>query len=200
MQRLVLWTAIFLFAVSCSAQKNEADVVLGNTWSFNSKTTASIPGFVSPLTFGSGRDSTLTYEVGVARQLFNFRPGSFSLELNAAGFPANLKGNPAAVFVVPGGRFSFLPRSRVSPFASAGVGFVHLAKGGSPSTNAAAFQFGGGADVKTPIHFLQLRVEARDFLATQSGFANIDSSFPGVTATGSSRNHLLIGGGTVLRF
>ena len=200
MKNLILWSAIFFLVVSCSAQKNEVDAVLGNTWSFNSNTSVAIPGISSPLTIPSGINSKVTYEAGFARQLVNFRPGSLSLELNAAGFPASLNGNPAAVFLVPGARFSFVPRSRVSPFASAGAGFVHLSRGGIPSTNAAAFQFGGGADVKTPIRFLKLRAEVRDFLATDSGFANFTTGIPGVSARGSSRNHVLVGGGAVLRF
>lgn len=200
MKNLILWSAIFFFAVSCLAQKNEFDMVLGNTWSFNSNTSIAIPGISSPFTLPSGRNSKLTYEAGFARQLVSFRSTSLGLELNAAGFPASLNSNPAAVFLVPAARFSFLPRSRVSPFTSAGVGFVHLARSPFPSTNAAAFQFGGGADVKTPIRFLKVRAEARDFLATDSGFANIATGFPAVSARGSSRNHLLVGGGAVLRF
>ena len=77
---------------------------------------------------------------------------------------------------------------------------MHLSRGGTPSTNAAAFQFGGGADVKTWTRFLNLRAEVRDFLATDSGFANILTTVPGVSAHDSSRNHLLLGGGAVLRF
>ena len=200
MNRFLLWSAIFFFAVACSAQKNEVDVVLGNTWSMNSNTSVAIPGLSGPLTLGSGVNSKVTYEAGFARQLAGFRVGSLALELNAAGFPASLNGNPAAVFLVPGAKFSFLPRSRVSPFASAGAGFVHLSRGGTPATNAAAFQFGGGVDVKTPIRFLHFRAEGRDFLATDSGFANIETSIPGVAAHGSSRNHVLVGGGAVLRF
>jgi hypothetical protein len=200
MKSLILWSAMFFLAVSCLAQKNEVDMVLGNTWSFSSNTSIAIPGIIPPLTFPSGHSSKLTYEAGFARQLVSFRPVTFGLELNAAGFPASLNGNPAAVFVVPAARFNFLPRGRVSPFASAGAGFVHLARGSFPSTNTAAFQFGGGVDVKTPIRFLNLRVEARDFLAARSGFANIATSFPGVSAHDASRNHLLVGGGAVLRF
>jgi hypothetical protein len=198
MRKLFLWCGLFLFPVLSFGQKNEVDVVLGNTWSLNSNTTIAIPG-LSPVTVGSGRVSNLTYEVGLARQLASFGPGALSLELNAAGFPKSLD-NFASVFVVPAAKFTFMPRSRVSPFASAGVGFVHLAASPLPSVYAAAFQFGGGADVKTPIRFLNLRVEARDFLATQSGFASLTQGNPGTTFSGSSRNHVLFGGGAVLRF
>jgi len=200
MKRILVWSGIVLFAASCSAQKNEVDMVLGNTRSFSSNTTFSTPTFSR--TVPSLRDSNLTYEVGVARQLASFKPASLSLELTAAGFPA--PADFASLFVVPAARFTFLPRNRVSPFASTGAGFVHLSRNGVPSTNAVAYQFGGGVDVRTPIRFVSIRGEARDFLASQSGFASGFSSFttvaPGVKVTGSFRNHLLLGGGAAFRF
>ncbi len=198
MGRVLVWSGILLLATSCFAQKNELDMVLGNSWSFNSNTTVTRGGF-PPLTFRSGRASNLTYEIGVARQLASFRPVSLSLELTAAGFPASFT-NFASVFVTPAAKFTLLPRGRISPFASAGVGFVHLERGGVPNTNGVGYQFGGGVDVKTRFRFLSLRAEARDFLASQSGFADLRISTPGVTATGSFRNHVLLGGGAVLRF
>jgi hypothetical protein len=191
-----------LFAVSCWAQKNEVDMVLGNTWSFNSNTSLSLTTSSGPFFggFRSGQNSNLTYELGLARRLTSFGPTSFSLELTSAGFPANLNsGSFGSVFIVPGAKFSFLPRSTVSPFVSSGVGYVHLAKGGFAPTNAIAFQFGGGADVKTPVRFLKLRAEARDFLASQSGLGNI-RLLPGEAASGSHRNHLLLGGGVAFHF
>ena len=200
MKRILVWSGIVLFAASCPAQKNELDMVLGNTRSFSSNTTFSTPIFSR--TVPSLRASNLTYEIGVARQLASFKPASLSLELTSAGFPA--RGDFASVFVVPAAKFTFLPQNRISPFASTGVGFVHLSMGGVPSTNAVAYQFAGGVDVKTPIRFLSIRGEARDFLASQSGFASAFSRFatvsPGTTVTGSSRNHLLVGGGAVFRF
>lgn len=206
MKKILVWSGIFLFAASCSAQKNEVDMVLGNTWSFNSNTTLSGPSPTFSGTVPSGRNSNLTYEVGLARQLASFRPASLSLELTAAGFPAHQSRNTnfSSVFVVPAAKFSFLPQNRVSPFATTGVGFVHLSRGGVTSTNAAAYQFGGGTDVKTPVRFLSFRAEVRDFLASESGFASGISHFailqPGATVKGSSRNHILAGGGAVLRF
>lgn len=127
---------------------------------------------------------------------------NLGLELTAAGFPA--PADFASVFVIPAAKFSFLPQKRISPFVSTGVGYVHLSRNGVPSVNAVAYQFGGGADVKSLIHFLSFRAEARDFLASQSGFASGFSRFttlaPGVTVKGSFRNHILVGGGAVLRF
>ncbi len=202
MKRILVWSGIVLFAASCSAQKNEVDMVLGNTRSFRSNTTFSSPTFSR--TVPSLRNSNLTYEVSLARQLATFRPARLSLELTAAGFPVHLHTDFASVFVVPAAKFTFLPQNRVSPFVSTGVGYVHLSSGGIPSTNAVAYQFGGGVDVKTPIRFISIRAEARDFLASQSGFVSAASRFailaPGVTVTGSPRNHLLLGGGAVLRF
>ncbi len=202
MKRTLLWSGILVFAASCSAQKNELDMVLGNTRSFSSSTTIAGPSFSR--TVVSGRNSNLTYEVGFARHLASFRAANLSLELTASGFPARINTDFASVFVVPAAKFSFLPQNRISPFVSTGVGFVHLSRHGVPSTTAAAYQFGGGVDVRTPIRFVSIRAQARDFLASQSGFASGVSRFttlpPGFRATGSFRNHLLLGGGAVFRF
>lgn len=199
MNRMLVWSGILLFAASCFAQKNEVDVVLGNTWSYNSN--ATVTGLTpTPFTFGSGRASNLTYELSVARQLAGFRPASLSLELTATDIPAPASSDFASLFVVPSAKFTFLPRNRISPFASTGVGFVHLAKDGFPSRNAVAYQFGGGVDVKTPVRFLSFRAEARDFLASQSGTIFFRFPNPGVTVKESFRNHVLAGGGFVVRF
>jgi len=199
MKRTLLWSGILLFAVSCFAQKNEVDMVLGNTWSLRSNTTFS--NSTISRTFSSGGDSNLTYELGFARRLTTFRGVDLSVGLNTAGFPAHLQTQFASVFVVPTAKFSFFPRSRISPFFDTGVGFVHLSRG-NLSNNGAAYQFGGGFDVKTPVRFLSFRAETRDFLASQSGFASQFSGNvgTGVTVTGSSRNHVLVGGGAVFRF
>ncbi len=199
MKRTLLWSGILVFAASCYAQKNEVNMVLGNTWSLPSNTTLSTPTLSR--TFPSPSDSNLTYEFGFARQLTSFRAANLSLELSAAGFPAHLNTQFASVFVVPAVKFTFLPRNLISPFVGTGVGFVHLSRGGL-STNGAAYQFGGGFDVRTPIRFVSFRAEARDFLATQSGFAPAFSRSvaPGITVTGSPRNHAMAGGGFVVRF
>jgi hypothetical protein len=199
MKRTLFLSGILVFTASCFAQKNEVNMVLGNTWSLHSNTTFSTSALSR--TFSLPGDSNLTYEFGFARRLTSFRAGDLSLELNAAGFPARLQSQFASVFVVPGVKFSFFPRNRISPFADTGVGLVHLGRANF-STNAAAFQFGGGLDVKTPVRFLSFRAEARDFLASQSGAAAefSGSAGPGVTVTGSSRNHVLVGGGAVFRF
>jgi hypothetical protein len=199
MKQMLVWSGMFLFAASCFPQKNEVNVVSGNTWSYNSN--ATVTGLApTPFTFGSGRASNLTYEVGVARQLASFRPASLSLELTATGIPAPASSDFTSVFVVPSAKFTFLPRNRISPFASTGVGVVHLAKDGFPSRNAVAYQFGGGVDVKTPVRFLSFRAEGRDFLASQSGTILFRVPDPGVTVKESFRNHVLAGGGLVVRF
>ena len=194
MKRMLVF-GILLFASLCFGQKNEVDVVLGNSWSSNSS--ATINGIVStPLTVGTGTASNLTYQVGVARQLATFKPFSLGLELTATGVPAPRSSNFASVFVVPAAKFTFLAQKRISPFATTGVGLVHLAKGGFPSSNAVAYQFGGGVDVKTPVPLLSFRAEVRDFLASQSG----DIFFGRTGVQDSFRNHVLAGGGVVLRF
>ncbi|MGE5322131.1 MAG: hypothetical protein ACM3SW_04690 [Actinomycetota bacterium] len=196
MKRKLVVSGILLFAVSCFAQKNEVDVLFGNTWSFNSNLIVSRPGFL-PVAIGSREDSNVTYQLGVARQLADFKAATLSLELNAAYVPTNLK----SVFVVPAARFTFMPRSRISPFVSTGVGFVDFLGNGFPSGTGVAFQFGGGFDAKTPVRFLNFRLEARDFLAAQPGSgARIFSAVPGATANQPFRNHALAAAGFVVRF
>jgi hypothetical protein len=202
MKATFCWMVTLLFAVSCWAQKNEVDVVLGNTWSFNSNTAFSFPG-AGPATLSSGQASSLTYDFGLARRLTSFGPASLSMELNAAGFQGNNStfASFGSVFIVPAAKFSFLPRGPISPFVSAGVGYVHLSKGGFNPTNAVAYGFGGGVDLKTAVRFLNIRAEARDFLASQSGVANaVDPFFAGVNPRGSFRNHVLVGAGLAFRF
>lgn len=201
MKRILVWSGILLFAASCLAQKNEVNIVLGNTWSSNSNATISGFGSGAPFVLGTGTASNFTYGAGVARQLVGFKPASLSLELTATGFPAGRSPDFASVFVVPAAKFTFLPGKVISPFASTGVGFVHLAKGGFPSSNAVAYQFGGGVDVKTPVRFLSFRAETRDFLASQPGsifFSSLRSS--GAMVKESFRNHTVAGGGLVFRF
>jgi hypothetical protein len=174
-------------------------LALGNTWSLPSSTTFSIPTFSH--TFSGSTERNLTYQVGFARKLTSFRAGDLSLELSAAGFPRHIDTDFASVFVVPAVKFTFLPRNLISPFVDSGVGFVHL-DGGRTSINAAAYQFGGGFDVRTPIRFLSFRLQVRDYLASESGLASpVPPPNPlGITVKGSSRNHALAGGGVVLRF
>lgn len=94
-----------------------------------------------------------------------------------------------------------MPRSRISPFASTGVGFVHFPGSGFPSGNGVAYQFGGGFDAKTPVRFLNFRLEARDFLASQPGSSGSAFRFvPGSTVSKSFRNHALAAAGFVVRF
>lgn len=199
MKRTLLWFGILVFAVSCFAQKNEVNLVVGNTWSLRSDTTFSSP--TASRTFSFGGDSNLSYDLGFARKITSFKAVDFSVGLNATGFPAHLQTQFASVFVVPTAKFSFFPRNRISPFFDTGLGFVHLSRSGIGS-NGAAYQFGGGFDVRTPVRFLSFRAETRDFLASQSGFASqfSGSAGPNVTVTGSSRNHVLVGGGAVFRF
>src|SRR6185312_3701995 len=167
MKRTLLWFAMLVFAVSCFAQKNEVNMVVGNTWSLRSNTTFS--SSTASRTLSLGGDSNLSYDFGFARRLGSFKTVDFSVGFNAAGFPAHMQTQFASVFVVPTAKFTFFPRSRISPFFDTGVGFVHLSRNGN-GTNGAAYQFGGGFDVRTPVRFLSFRAETRDFLASQSGF------------------------------
>jgi hypothetical protein len=164
--------------------------------------------------------SNLTYGVGFARRVKDFRLAALSLEINAAGFPSNNTVSPVpafgatfplrgSVFLIPGARFTFLPNQRISPFVTGGAGLVHifLKDLALPSPNALALGFGGGVDVRSPWRLLSFRTEVRDFLATQSGLGNaLTVSFPSspnpfnTRTRETQRNHLLLGGGAAFHF
>jgi hypothetical protein len=111
--------------------------------------------------------------------------------------PASYK----AFFVTPSLRVNFFSGSAVTPWVSAGGGYVrfkqagHLLYGGPnpgpTSTSTGAIQFGAGLDV-WPWQRLGFRLEARDFYSGHPDL-NVD--------TGRAMQHnYYVGGGVLLRF
>jgi hypothetical protein len=208
------------------AQKNELELTLGSTRSSSANTTQTtttspgLPVFVVTQPVKLLGISNLTYGVGFARRVKDFKLAALSLEVNAAGFPSNdtISPSPAfgatfpvlgSIFLIPGARFTFLPNQRISPFVSGGAGLTHifLKRLALPSPNALALGFGGGVDVKSPWRLVSFRTEVRDFLATQSGLGNaLTVSFPSspdqfnTKTRETQRNHLLLGGGATFHF
>ncbi len=215
-RQLRILVGLLLCTASGLAQKNELDMTLGNTWS-SSVDNVNSPNAAFPFTLA--RTSNLTYEAVFARQLADFRLGTLSLELTAAGFPSHFDNVSSliffpshteplgfsSVFITPGAKFTFLPNRRIAPFASAGAGLVRVTtsdiNGISDKIDyGAAFQFGGGVDVRTPVRFVSLRTEVRDFFAMQSGLSSAIFSVASVGAPNTHRNNVLLGGGAVFRF
>ena len=106
----------------------------------------------------------------------------------------------ATLYVTPGVRVKFLPKSPVAPYFAIGGGYaMHehstLNAGGQPNaasrtSSTGAFDFGGGVDVKF-WRWLGLRAEIRDFYTGQPAYV--------VRASGRQHN-VVAGGGFVIKW
>ena len=144
----------------------------------------------------------LTYEGTFAHRVANLHVVSFHLELPVLGTPQRtvkqgfFRQDFSSAFFTPGMRVKFsLPF--VSPFAVIGGGLAHFSSSattqipiGATSNNTGAFEFGAGADLKTPIPHLALRGEFRQFRTGNQGF-------PGAQFSHTDR---FAGAGIVFRF
>lgn len=72
----------------------------------------------------------------------------------------------SSLFITPGVRLRLAPSFFISPYLAAGIGYGRfnqtLFTGGTASNGSAAFDIGGGLDVKV-LPFISLRGEIRDF-------------------------------------
>ena len=109
-------------------------------------------------------------------------------------------GKTQAFFFTPSVRIQFLPKKRISPWATAGYGFAHLSQDFSSSKHTkAAVQFGGGIDVRT-LHHLVLRGEVRDFWTAGMLESSAIATLTGATALTSHFQHIYAGAGIVFKF
>jgi len=109
--------------------------------------------------------------------------------------------NFASLYVTPGIRLKFFPKSRISPYGAIGGGYALFEQSlttidGKPNNapryvNRGAFDFGGGLDFRL-WHFVGGRIEVRDFYSGNPGF--------NVPVSGSGFHNVVAGGGFVLRF
>ena len=102
----------------------------------------------------------------------------------------------ASLYITPGIRVKFLPRSRLSPYVAVGGGYADYEQStrrldGAPNTASrelarGVFDFGAGFDVKV-WRFLSLRGEARDFYSGSPNYnlASISGGQHNVVATGA---------------
>ena len=113
--------------------------------------------------------------------------------------------NYASLFITPAVRVLFNGKGTVSPWASLGGGYGRIdasttllngsANTGLRNLNTATLQFGGGVDVRTPVHILApiaLRAEVRDFY---SGAAPLNAG-----GRDERQHNVVFSGGFVLRF
>jgi hypothetical protein len=156
---------------------------------------------------------SVVFGVNYARRLTNGRALALYLEFPFSASPSHRihSDNPATItnlatlFITPSIRTKLLPRGPVSPWLSGGFGYGLLEgdkklPGGALNpvrhTQAGTLQFGGGVDIRTPVHILApiaLRFEVRDFYMLKTLNYN--------TAIREDRqHHVVIAGGFVLRF
>lgn len=200
--------AAFLAAVVVSSalaqeQKNETGFVLGSE---------QIPGFTTtagaPLSLGG----SVAFSFDYARRLKGEKT-ALSAEVPFAAAPSHQGGSSqpgtvsslATLYVVPSLRVQAFANRRLSPWLSGGFGFGWLEtsavlNNGAPNPQINRYtgtaQFGGGVDIRTPIHILfpiSLRVELRDYYAVNT--ANYGSSI-----RQQGQHDLVPAGGFVIHF
>jgi hypothetical protein len=113
---------------------------------------------------------------------------------------ATVSQNYASLYLTPGLRLKFFPRSRLSPWGAIGGGYglyqesAQLSNGQNTTNkflNRGVFTYGGGLDYRL-FRFIGLRGEVRDFF---SGNPNLN-----VALNSSVQHNVVASGGIVLRF
>jgi hypothetical protein len=177
-------------------QKNEVGLLLGRSV---------VPTSTTNLNINSG----LAYQATYAHRFIDNGIG-FGFEVPFVALPSQsvqsnsifVPRNYAALFLTPGFRVTFVPHAAIAPWASVGGGYARFAESttlvtGAPNTstkgtNKGALQFGGGVDFRTPIKFIALRAEIRDFFSGEPRL-----NFP---RSQSGQHNIITSGGFVLRF
>ena len=160
------------------------------------------PGFVKT---GAG----LTYQLNYSQRFFDAKAAALYFEFPLVVTPKRdlkasnvaLPGSYSTLFFAPGIKLKLAPGFKWSPYGFAGVGVGRLNASdtqtdGQPNSAdrtrvAAAYDFGGGIDVKVFPH-LSLRGEVRDFY---SGTPKLS-----VTQLKDRQHNYLISAGLVVRF
>lgn len=186
----------FSLSVGAIATSDEHRNLIGITCPVN------FPNCAGPISITTS--TTVAFEGGYTRQMFNLRFVSVGAEFPIVGVPsrdvsASQSGFPpvtaslASLFFTPSARIKFLPTGGISPFFSIGGGLAHYDSG--TSQNRGALQFGGGVDFKTPLPHLAIRAEVRDFWAggpTESTTFFIESP--------AHKHNIFAGAGVVFKF
>lgn len=105
----------------------------------------------------------------------------------------------SSLYITPSLKTKFFPAAPISPWISLGGGLAHFSFP-DDHTNKFALQFGAGADIKTPLPHIGLRVELRDFLSGQPSFGTPGVGLAGNPESGLSRHNVFAGGGFVIHF
>lgn len=176
-KKTVFVLLLFSFSTAALAQKNEASISIGampgssQLEMFVGVTCPiNVPNCAGPISSSFG--AAFALEGDFTRQILNLHLASIGAEFPILSVPsrnasATLPGSPttttsfSSLFFTPSARLKILPPGPVAPFFSIGGGLAHYSAG--QATNRGALQIGGGADFKTPLPHLALRVEVRDF-------------------------------------
>ena len=204
--------ALFLLtplALSAQARKNQlgfnigAEFITGNSLAGDSL-------FPSPITY----TNSVSLELYYGRDLRRLGPTQLSFDLPALVGPDHRirNGDPvlatslATFYVTPGVRVALPNHTQITPWVSTGVGYSlfetsdFLAGGAhNPTihTNTTAFQFGAGADLRTPIHILGFPISARGEFRD---FFTLSQPTYFTPVTGSSQHNLTVSGGLFVSF
>jgi hypothetical protein len=199
-----------LVSGSVLAQKADVAFVAGGAFATDGKVFNGIVCITTPC------PNTSTVQTGdrfflagtIAYRFADFKLVSLHAELPIAGIPsAPIRIAPStvpiekfsSVFVTPSLRVKFAPSAPLSPFASVGAGWARYNNGADTHTKA-AFQVGGGVDIKTPLPFLGIRGEVRDFITGQPDFGLVFALVGTGTPVDERRHNVLAGGGIVFKF
>jgi hypothetical protein len=194
-----------LVAYSASGQetKNETGFLLGSEQIPGSTTTAGVP-------FSVG--GSVAFSFDYARRLKGERTALF-VEIPFAAAPSHRGGSSqsgtatslATLYVVPSLRLQAFSDHRFSPWLSGGFGYGWLEtsalfNNGEPNPaidrNTGTAQFGGGVDIRTPLHLpfpISLRAELRDYYA-------VDAPNYGASLRQQGQHDIVPAGGFVIHF
>lgn len=201
---------LLLAAGSALAQKADVAFVAGGAFATDGKVFNGIVCITTPCpntsTVQTGDRYFLAGTVGY--RFANFKVASLHVELPIAGVPsAPIRIAPdttviekfSSVFITPSLRVKLAPNAPLSPFASVGGGWARY-NNGADTHSKPALQVGAGVDIKTPLPFLGIRVEARDFITGQPDFGLVFALSGSGASVDQRRHNVLAGGGVVFKF
>lgn len=207
-----LFIAFLLLSNFASAQRNEVALSFGASTVSDTHLNFDCPLGVLCISIPPESVKTghaLFWEGTYAFHMIDAKRASIHVEVPIAGTahqlttftqsPNAFSANFSSLYLTPSIKTKFFPASPISPWISLGGGLAHF-HFKEDGSNKLALQFGTGADIKTPLPHLGLRVELRDFLSGQPSFATPGVGLAGSPESGLSRHNIFAGGGLVFHF
>jgi hypothetical protein len=194
-KRLIVVAVFCFLSASCWAQNNELSLTAGGMKTSGSGTQVCEAILnCTPSSFFN-IDTGGAFQAAFAHRVADFKVATAYVELPLIVSPTRgtPSGNISSLFFTPSVKFKLLPSAGVSPFLSIGLGLGHF-NVNSTSSNVVGAQLGGGADFRTRVPLLGIRVELRDIISGDPSFG------PGGGAPSALRQNVFVGGGVVLKF